>query len=203
MGEIEGREIVVEDSKQDTEAKSLLKKIAGGDKEGFVTFVALYQKDVLRIAYYHVGNWQDAEDIAQNAFIRVFRNAKKFIGTAKVSTWLFRIVVNLCHDFHRKKKWTKWYSLSQDPDSNTAPIEVYDPMGPRDEIKNKEIMNAIDTCVEALPKQQKTVFYLHYIEGKKLSEIAEILDRTEGNVKANLFQARKKIKESLKESGIY
>jgi len=185
---------------QEDADRSLITKISQGDQESFLSLVALYKERALRIAYHHVGSWEDAEEIAQDAFVRVFRNAKTFKGNAKFSTWFYRILVNRCYDQFRKRK------IKKAPLRQTDSGEIIDPLmeipgsdSPERNVLNEEKKRIIDIAVEQLPEQQKTVFILHYFEGNKLTEIAGILKTSEGSVKTNLYRAREKLRDSLKE----
>jgi len=175
----------------------LIRKIAKGDKESFGSLIALYQDKALRLAYLHTSSWEDAEEIAQDAFIKVFRKIKSFKQEAKFSTWFYRILINQCYDHLRKRRIRKAESLIHEGKDLTENIRGTE--NPKQDVLNAELGEAIDMAVSALPKQQRTIFILHYIEGNKLDEIAGILKMSTGGVKANLYQAREKLKVALKE----
>lgn len=187
---------------EESQINQLLREVARGNKKSMNSLVLLYQEKALKIAYYHVGFWEDAEEIAQDAFIRVFKGVKKFQGKAKFSTWFYRILINLCHDYHRKKKRKTFVSLSETEKEGLPATEIVDEKNPRDALVSQENMEALQEAIKTLPPQQKTVFCLHYFEEQKLSEIAEVLGTSEGNIKANLFQARDKLKKILENRSV-
>ena len=93
------------------EDQELIKRIAMKDHAAFGSLVEQYQAAVLRICYRILGNQQDAEDVVQEVFIKVYKKAKRFRGKSKISTWLFRIAVNLAIDFRRRQKWNHYLDV--------------------------------------------------------------------------------------------
>jgi len=176
---------------------NLLENVKKGDKESFASLIALYQDWALRMAYLHVSNWQDAEEIAQDAFVKVFKKIDTFKGESKFSSWLYRILINQCYSHLRKVRTKRMMGFWGKPDQD--PVEQVRAKGdPGKSAMNQELKEALDQAISKLPPRQKTVFILHYLDGRKLNEIAEILKTAEGSVKANLFQARQKLKTVLK-----
>jgi len=178
--------------------KALIAQITREDKSSFASLVERYQERALKVAYFHTFNWQDAEEVAQDAFVKVFKKIHTFKGEAKFSTWFYRILINQCYDFLRKHKMRKVFEWTNKEEGLPDPLlNIKEKGDPRASLLNDEMKSFIDHAVMRLPKQQKTVFIFHYLRGKKLSEIAVILKMSEGGVKANLFQAREKLKASL------
>ncbi len=179
---------------------ALLAQARSGDLNAFSGLVRLYESRAVRVAYSFLGNFEDARDIAQEAFVRAFENLKKFKAESKFSTWLYRIVVNLCKDALRKKKIRKFIPLPSEEKTETEdPVEKIPARspGPLGGVLNQELGCAIQEGIDKLPVQQKSVFTLRYLEGLSLGEISGLLDLSVGAVKAHLWQATSKMKKNL------
>lgn len=178
-----------------------LEGIRSGNEEMIRLLVHRYQDKVLRLAYIHTHRWQDSEEIAQEVFVKIYRNAGTFRGAAKLSTWVYRITVNECIDFLRKQKRRPWLERSKyerESEKNEDALEkIRSSESTRADAENKEIKAAIDKAVRLLPEKQRAVFTLFYLESLKIEEISEILKVSEGNIKAQLWQARQKLKKEL------
>lgn len=167
--------------------EELLRRTATGDRESFAELIRLHQKRVVQLAA-RMLSVDQAEDIAQDAFIRVYRAAGRFKPQSKFSTWLYRIVVNLCHDQRRRWK-LRLSGIEEDP---PAPTES--PAAERDEITTK-----VHAAVEKLPPRQRTVLVLHRFEGQSIREIAESTHLSESAVESLLVRAYAHLRASLKD----
>ena len=173
----------------------------GGNASSFSALVELYQERAIHTANSFVGNLEDARDVAQEAFVKAYQNLSGFGGQSRFYTWFYRILINTCKDFLRKKKlrqnFSFWFGREEEEDMD--PISnVADPSpDASEELLNRELGASILTAVETLPDRQKNVFVLRYLEGMSLNEIAETLTISVGAVKANLWQAGQKMKAIL------
>ena len=179
-----------------------IEEARGGNASSFSALVELYQERAVRTANSFVGNLEDARDIAQEAFVKAYENLSKFGGQSRFYTWFYRILVNTCKDFLRKKKirqtFSFWLGPEQEEDSLDPLSNVPDPSRNASEnLLDRELGGSIMEALETLPTRQKSVFILRYLEGMSLNEIAETLSISLGAVKANLWQAGQKMKAIL------
>lgn len=162
-----------------------------GDLQAFEDIVRRYQQRVLGTAYRLVGNATDAQDVAQEVFVRMFRSLRNFRTEQKFFTWLYRIIVNVCWDFLRREKKFRSTAVETLPQDHAALIHMTDPDG-------EEGLWALHKLAERLSTAQKTTFLLREIEGFSCKEIARILACPTGTVRSHLFHARRNLRELLK-----
>src|SRR6266849_1872829 len=168
----------------------VIREAQHGNRAAFDELVYRYDKDVLNIAARYVNQADDAKDIYQEVFLRVYRGLKKFQARSEFSTWLYRITTNVCltHGARRKKHAHRVHD--PEPDGNDA--EDHGALGVSEvttdqHALNSEISSRVKQAMNALSAQQKLVFTLKHYEGYKLREIAEMIDCSEGTVKKHLF----------------
>ncbi len=160
--------------------------------EGFRVLLKTYQERI----YWHIRkmvyNHDDANDVTQNTFIKIYKNLKNFKGDSKLYSWIYRIATNEAITFINKKKKRNdvsfeevSYSLAQNLESDVF-------------FEGNEIESVLQRSVAQLPEQQRLVFQMKYFDDMKYEEIAEILQRSVGGLKANYHHAIKKIKEFIK-----
>ncbi|MCA1057030.1 RNA polymerase sigma factor SigW [Rossellomorea aquimaris] len=180
--------------------KKRIKQVLKGDQNAFAELVELYKDKVFQICYRMLGNRHEAEDIAQEAFIRAYVNIETFNQKRKFSTWLFRIATNLCIDRIRKKKPD--YFLDAEV-AGTDGLTMYsqvaaDVQMPEDEVENMELQETIQNEISKLPEKYRSVIVLKYIEELPLQEISEILDMPLGTVKTRVHRGREALRKQLK-----
>jgi RNA polymerase sigma-70 factor (ECF subfamily) len=178
----------------------LIKRIKEGNSDAFDTIIRRYMKKAYSIAYDLIGNHQEAEDISQEAFIKVYTNINKFEQKSSFSTWLYRIIVNLCHDYRRRNLILSKLIIFPKKIDSEEQVELKDTRLKSDiveQVINKELNEAIKKAVDNLPKMQKTVFVLKNFHHLKIYEIAKILNCKEGTVKCHLFRAIQNLKKKL------
>jgi len=176
-----------------------------GDSRSFSALVEIYQERAVRIAYSFVGNFEDARDMAQEAFVKAYENLGSFKEQSRFYTWFYRILVNACKDFMRKKKVRRHLSFWLNRDGADERME--DPVmnvethakNAAQELVNKELGAAIIHAMDRLPSQQRTAFSLRYLEGLSLEEVSESMGVSVGAVKATLWQAGQKMQKFLAE----
>jgi len=167
-----------------------------GQNEEFDAFYREYGRRLYAVAFRLVQNREDALDILHDSFVRAYRHWKRFRGSSKVSTWLYRIVVNLSYDCLRKRSRNRHLELFDHYDYRK---ESYD--GER-AIATKTLADQVRAGVETLTEKQKAVFVLKVYEELSFQEIAQATASRIGTVKATYFQALQKVRRYLKEQGV-
>jgi RNA polymerase sigma-70 factor, ECF subfamily len=180
----------------------LIQRAKLGDMGAFEQLVFRYDKQVLTIAARYVQSSEDAKDIYQEVFIRVFRALPRFQMRSQFSTWLFRITTNVCLSHRTKRKRHFHSSLNQDSDDeHGSPLADSIPDGGAhvDQAESTDTALHVSNAVEALSPKQKIVFTMKYYDGYKIREIAEMTGLNEGTIKRYLFSATRKVRNSLKD----
>ena len=175
----------------DLQDSELIKKFKEGDEKAFNLLVLRYQKRIYDMIYRMVRNKQDAADLSMEVFVRAYKGLKGFQERSSFYVWLARIAVNLCINFSRRDKFRSFLSIfdiADKPSTTSTPVE---------KMEEDELKMAIDRATQSLPARQRSVFVLKFHDGLSHKEIAEIMGITEGAVKANYFQAIKKLQKIL------
>jgi RNA polymerase sigma-70 factor (ECF subfamily) len=182
--------------------KELITKAQNGDTIAFEQLVYNYDRAVLSIAMRYVRDEDDAKDIYQEVFIRVFRGLKKFEFRSEFSTWLFKITTNVCLTFKSRKKGQIMVSIQEEEIDDEKSYETIDIISrersPEEETADNDLGLLIGNAVDGLTTRQRITFVLKHYEGYKIREIAEMLNCKEGTVKKYLFDAVKNLKKKLK-----
>lgn len=175
-----------------------------GDAMAFEQLVCRYDRQVLSIAMSFCRNTDDARDIYQEVFLRVYRALPGFRQESKFSTWLHRIATNVCLTHRSQSRRHKHESLDQDfqsPDgkSYTLSDRLAAPEKTEEAAREQEASGRLTRAMESLSNQQRLVFSLRHFQGYKLKDIAGMLACAEGTVKKHLFTANEKLREQLKD----
>ncbi len=155
-----------------------------------------YRKFVFSIALRYSGSYDDADDIAQEAFIKIFENISKFQGRSSFKTWIYRITVNTF--LASKKKRSISNTLQQVEIDDIENMVKANSSTPQEELEFKELNERFIKALNSLPKQQREVFSLRYFDEMKYEEISQLLGLTVGGLKANYYHAIKKLTKLLK-----
>lgn len=169
-----------------------IRRFQKGDDSAFNELVKQYQKSVYQIARRLLGSHEDAEDVAQEAFIKAYRGLKTFREDASFFTWIYRIAVNLSLNAIRKRKLRRMFSLE------AVGLSIASRSAPDESLERDETLQAVEDAIERLPEKQQLVFTLRYHQQLSHAEIARILKRDEGTIKANYHQALKKLRRAVK-----
>ena len=174
---------------------AVIRRVQRGDANAFEYLVAAYEKNVYNLALRMTGNPEDAEDMAQEAFLKAYSSLDSFRGDSKFSVWLYRIVSNVCLDFLRKQKKRQSFSLSmEDDDGEEGELELPDLRRlPEDELEKKLTRDAVQRGLAQLPEDARQILLLREIQGLSYEEIASALGIDLGTVKSRIFRARKKL----------
>lgn len=171
-----------------------------GDMEAFEQLVYRYDKQVLTIAARYVQSAEDAKDIYQEVFLRVFRSLPRFQLRSQFSTWLFRITTNVCLSHRTKRKRHFHASLDQDSEDEhggTLADTMSDKSATDEQAEKSDTALHVAQAVETLSPKQKMVFTMKYYDGYKIREIAQMTGLNEGTVKRYLFAATRKVRHAL------
>jgi len=172
-----------------------------GDVLALEELIYRYDKLVLRLAMKYTGDSDDAKDIYQEVFIRVYKSLSSFQFKSEFSTWLFRITSNVCISFKRKYSKHNHVSLNDEENTDfTSTIPDDDGLQPDDIVVNSEYGDKINTALNTLSPNQKMSFLLKHYEGYKIREIAEMMNCQEGTIKKYLFDAVRKLRVQLQNS---
>ena len=177
--------------------EQLMVELQQGNRNAFDDLVNRYHQDAIRLAYYYAANWEDARDLSQDAFIKVYQQAHMFDTSQAFRPWFFRILVNHTLNFLKRKKRIRFSSLFERNGTNLQSDgyfaeQVQDPGNGETEFYTKHLVwNALNQ----LTPHHRSVLVLHEIEGLKEYEIADILKCSVGTVKSRLHYARKKMKK--------
>ena len=182
--------------------KTLIRAAQQGDQDAFGQLVRAYDQSVLRLAMNLLRSPEDAQDVYQEAFLRVFRNLKNFRFDCSFHTWLYRIVTNLCLDQMRKRKVRK--EESSQIEGTDGPVERMDTFqesraesDPQRSMFAGQLRTRIQTALSGLTARERMVFELRHYQGLKLRNIGEILGTTEEAAKNCLFRATQKMRVAL------
>jgi RNA polymerase sigma-70 factor, ECF subfamily len=171
----------------------LLALTAADDQDAFALLVRRHQTQVFRLAFRFSRDRQDAEDLAQEVFLKVWKYARTFKGQAAFSTWLYRLAVNTClNDRQKKKNVPAALPLSGDLAAAGDAAE--------EEIVSRERKILLDRALDALPARQKMAVLLANFEGKTYEEIAAVMDVSLSAVETLLFRARRNLGLALRPS---
>jgi RNA polymerase sigma factor (sigma-70 family) len=163
-------------------------------------FVRKYQKFVYHTAYRYLGQYEDADEVAQEVFIKALSNLHKFKLESNLNTWLYRITINQCHNFKLKNKFKSLFVRSKNISDND---DIYDfpdyehSSNPEHLMQNKELETLFMNALNKLPDKQRETFALRYFDNLTYDEISELLNVSIGGLKANYFHATKKLATEL------
>lgn len=184
----------------------LVEAFQSGDKKAFDKLVLGHMNRIFNLCYRFLGNYEEANDSAQETFIKAYRSLDGFKLQSSFSTWLYRIAVNTCKNRLKSVEYRnaeKTVSIDESVRSNEGGeynVEMGDEtMSPTNVLGKKETSDRIQLAIDSLPDEQKEVVVLRDVEGLSYEEIAEITGNELGTVKSKLARAREKLREKLKE----
>jgi len=179
----------------------LIFKAKSGNDSAFEELVFRYDKTVLGIALRFTSDNDEAKDVYQEVFIRVYKGLKNFEMKSEFSTWLYRITTNVCLTHKSRSKKHLQTSINDQFESDedgTNKYELIDEEAdPAEYMLNRDLGNIINNAVESLSAKQRITFILKHYEGYKIREIAEMLNCKEGTIKKYLFDAVRNLRKML------
>ncbi|WP_317045627.1 MULTISPECIES: RNA polymerase sigma factor [Arenibacter] len=176
--------------------QQIIDRILSGDSNSFALLVDRYKDLVFLLALRMLKNREEAEEVAQDTFVKIFQSINKFRGDSKFSTWIYRIGYNTCLDRLRKNR--KEQPLMQIDEFTVHQIKNLDTA--LDNMEVQEQKKVIHECLEVLPSEDSFLLTLFYFDERSVSEISKIVGLTEANVKVKLFRGRKKLATILKKN---
>lgn len=178
--------------------KALIGQILAGDQEAFAQLVQAYQKPVYNLCLRMVSNPTNAEDLAQEAFVKAWRGLRFYKHEAAFSTWLYRLTSNVCIDFLRKQK--KTVSLTMEEDAPELEVPDAAPL-PEEQVLNREKQQAVSEAMAQLEEEYRLALTLRVVDDLTYEQIAEVLDIKVGTVKSRIARARERLRKNLLENG--
>lgn len=176
-----------------TDLQEIIERVKKGDQAAFRRIVEEYRQQAFSLAFRIMCNEEEARDVVQESFIKVWQKIETYNMTQKFSTWLYKIIANSAIDRLRQIKRHNLINL----DKVISKIEYLNLDNMQMEIDNKETAQLIRWIAEGLPEKQQMVFILRDLQGVDSSEVRQILNLSENSVKSNLYHARKAIREKL------
>ncbi|MCY3742482.1 MAG: sigma-70 family RNA polymerase sigma factor [Candidatus Poribacteria bacterium] len=178
----------------------LIERFQQGDTAAFDALFTRYQKRTYRLVQRFISNREDALDLTQDAFIRAYQGLGDFKSQCQFYSWLYRITVNLCIDFLRKKARSEVLLYDSDESGELPMANIPDPRAesPAKAVENKELRTHIRKAVRRLPPKQRQIFILRHWDGLSLKDIAAVVGRSDGTVKAHLLHAHRNLRKHLR-----
>jgi RNA polymerase sigma-70 factor (ECF subfamily) len=188
-----------------SEELKIIGDVLNGDTDAFEALVLDNQRKVYHLALKITGNEDDAQDIAQEAFIRAYAGLRSFRGDSRFSVWLYRLVYNLCIDFTRKKQRVTVTSLTAvDEDGEQSDIEIPDlRYAPEGVAEKRELREAVARGIDALPPKHREILVMREVTGLSYEDIGRTLGISEGTVKSRLSRARLRLAALLPQYGTF
>ncbi len=179
----------------------IIENLQLGNEQAFKELVEKYQKPVVNTCFGILHNKDDAEDVAQDVFIEVFRSVQNFRADSKISTWLYRISVNRSLNFIRDNKKRKWFHSFDDivksKNSGLENLISAKNDNPDFGIENLQRTNMLHEAINSLPKNQKIAFSLNKYEDLSYKEISEIMEVSVSSVESLIHRAKKNLQKKL------
>jgi RNA polymerase sigma-70 factor, ECF subfamily len=179
----------------------LIARAAGGDVSAFQALVERHRAMVYRVAYQFAGNHHDAEDIAQEVFIKIYRSLDRFRQDAQLTSWMYRIAMNACIDHSRRLRAGTAAPFGEEAEQKMLNTPEDRP-GPEAAAYAGELGQVLEHEIGRLPNGQRIVFVMRHHQGMKLCEIADALGLAEGTVKRQLHAAVHRLRQALSQANI-
>jgi RNA polymerase sigma-70 factor (ECF subfamily) len=185
---------------QDDNDQELVRRVQAGDQSAFNLLVLKYQHRVLKLVSRFVNDATEAEDVAQEAFLKAYRALPSFRGDSAFYTWLYRIAINTAKNAlvaHRRRPVDFDLDL-QDPEQFERQARLKEADTPEGVLLTDEIRDVVEKAMQQLPDDLRTAIVLRELEGLSYEEIAEAMDCPVGTVRSRIFRAREAIDKKLK-----
>jgi RNA polymerase sigma-70 factor, ECF subfamily len=185
---------------QDDTDQQLVQRVQAGDKSAFNLLVLKYQHRVLKLVSRFVNDAAEAEDVAQEAFIKAYRALPSFRGDSAFYTWLYRIAINTAKNalVSNRRRPVDFDLDLQDPEQYERQARLREADTPEGVMLTEEIRQVVEKAMEQLPEDLRTAIVLRELEGLSYEEIAEAMDCPVGTVRSRIFRAREAIDKKLK-----
>ncbi len=178
--------------------QQLIYKAQNGDLDAFRSLVETHQQFAYNVAFRFLTNQEDARDVVQECFIRLWKNLHKFDARKKLTTWLYKIITNLCYDDMRRA-YNRYKCDPVEKEESFRNLTDHDDAV--DKLSNADLADKIKCLSAHLKPRQRAVFVLRDVEDLEMDEIAEILKIPVSTIKSNLYYARQNIRKKCQELG--
>ncbi|HHS12847.1 MAG TPA: sigma-70 family RNA polymerase sigma factor [bacterium] len=178
--------------------QELMKRLKKGDEEALRLLVNRHRQSILNLAYRYVGNQDDAEEVAQDVFVNLYRSASRYTPQGKLTTYMYRIAVNLSLNKIRDRKVGRYLSLHGLSERNTAGNPADETQRPDTILENKELEAVVRAALDTLPAGQRTAVILKRFNGLSYEEIAEVMECSVSAVESRLHRAKLALQKKLK-----
>ncbi len=179
----------------------LMLRTKDGDQTAFKELVEKHKLSVLNLCLRFTGNKPDAEDLAQDVFMRIYLAAARYEAKAAFTTWLYRIAVNLCLNYQRRKKLLTFFSIDSnhrsEEDHQRKIPDIISSERPDTEFEKKERQQFVQKAIQSLPENQRAVVILYRYQNLSYQEIADTLETSVSAVESRLFRAKINLKKKL------
>jgi RNA polymerase sigma-70 factor (ECF subfamily) len=184
------------------DSRLLIRQAQAGDLRAFEALVVIYQDKIVTLSYYLTGNQADAQDLAQEVFVRAYTKLRSFRQEADLGTWLHRIAMNLWSNMQRRQKFPNLLSLDDPVQTGegefTRSVASDDPEGdPEGAFEATELQESVRKALRSLSEEYRIVLVLREIEGYSYGEIARITGCSLGTVKSRMSRARQALREII------
>ena len=171
-----------------------------GDRRAFEELIERHRQKAYHIAFGFARDREEAKDLSQEAFLKAFTYLKNFDGRSSFYTWFYRIVVNVCLDYKRRRKRTAADEFDETVETRLEPShEPAKPLSPDQHVLAGQISRKVGAALQTLPAKQRTAFILKNHQGLSIKEIAAMMETAEGTVKVHLHRAVTALRHSLAE----
>ena len=172
--------------------------------KAYEEIISLYERKVFSTIYYMVKNENEIEDIAQEVFVKIYKNLKNFKEKSSLYTWIYRITINVCFDEIKKRKNVIYLDEKIETEDGEIDRALKDKSkSPSEIVEENDLKNRLEKCIKKLPEDQRIMIVLRDIKGFTYMEIAEMLKLNLGTVKSKISRARTALKEILDEDGTF
>ena len=180
--------------------QALVERVQAGEKRAFDLLVRKYQHRIISVVTRYVSDWSEAQDVAQEAFIRAYRAIGAFRGDSAFYTWIYKIAINTAknHLVSKGRRPPIGDIAIDDAVQLEGASQLRDRATPERELLRQEIERTVFDTVEQLPEELRTAITLREVDGLSYEEIAEAMDRPIGTVRSRIFRAREAIDEKLR-----
>ena len=178
---------------------NIIEEVKSGNRMAFKYLVEEHQQYAFNIAFKVLCNEEDAKDVVQESFIKVWKNINSFNVKMKFTTWMYKIVINNAIDKLRSTRRMKMFNIENASES----LYHVEKLSPDVQLENSELGNIINLISEELPEKQRLVFVLRDIQGFDSDDVEKFLAMTSTSVKSNLYNARKLVRKKLAKLFVY
>lgn len=194
-----GRWTAEDDRGVELSDEALCRRVAERDEAAFDLLVERYRERAWRLAWSVLRHAEDARDVTQEAFVRLYEAAGSFGGRARFSTWFYRIVLNLCLDHRRRNRWWRLWARDENEEQHGGLLERQPapPHDPVDQLGREQTMSALWAAVDRLAPRQRATVLLSVQEELSTAEIATVLKCSQATVRVHLHRALKTLRQTV------